>query len=102
MVETAVVMALLTQEMIQQGAELARALEQEGVTILTAFWLPNIETGRWRLFIGTPDVDRIGWLELYGIARPLWNKFGDTQPSILMRSAFCLRLILSSRLYQDC
>jgi hypothetical protein len=24
-----------------------------------------------------PDVDRIGWLELYRIARPLWNKLAE-------------------------
>jgi hypothetical protein len=50
MVETAVVMSTLTQEMIDQGAALVRALEQDGVTVLAAFWFLNIETGRWRLF----------------------------------------------------
>jgi hypothetical protein len=77
MVETAVVMAPLTPEMVEQGAELVRALEKEGVTIRAAFWFLNIETGAWRLFIGTPDVTRIGWGELYGIARPLWKKLAD-------------------------
>jgi len=66
-------MSTLTQEMIDQGAALVRALEQDGVTVLAAFWFLNIETGRWRLFIGTPDVATTGWLELYQKARPLWK-----------------------------
>src|SRR4051794_25222742 len=74
MAETTVVMAPLTQEMIEQGAEFVRALKQDGVTILAAFWFLEAEAGRWRLFIATPDISRIGWQELYGKARPIRDR----------------------------
>lgn len=70
-------MSPLTPEMIGQGADLVRALEKEGVTILAAFWFLNIETGRWRLYVGTPDIGRIGWQELYRKARLLQEKFAE-------------------------
>src|SRR3954452_3646402 len=74
MVETAVVMAPLTPEMIEQGAGLVRGLEKEGVTSRAAFWFLNIETGTWRLYIGSPDVSRIAWGKLHEMAPPLWEK----------------------------
>jgi hypothetical protein len=74
MVETTMVMAPLTREMIEQGAEFVRALEQDGVTILAAFWFLEAEAGRWRLFIATPDINRIGWQELYGLAHPIRDR----------------------------
>ncbi|PPQ28439.1 hypothetical protein CCS01_24185 [Rhodopila globiformis] len=68
-------MAPLTRKMIEQGAAFVRALEQDDVTILAAFWYLEAEFGRWRLFIATPDIGRIGWQELYGKAHVILDRF---------------------------
>jgi hypothetical protein len=75
--QTAVVMDQLTPGMLQQGAELVRDLENKRVTILAAFWFLRVETGAWRLFIVTPDVDTVGPLALHRKTRICLEKHGE-------------------------
>src|SRR5690242_13301570 len=97
MAETTVAMAPLIREMIEQGAEFVRALEQHGVAILAAFWFLLAEAGRWRLFIATPDIGRIGWQELYGKAHRIRDKlapepaFGTCNTRRRWRRLVCAR-----------
>ena len=49
---------------IEEGRKLIDCLSQAGMEVTAAFWMK--EEGRWRFFVGSGDVDRLGLREPYG------------------------------------
>jgi hypothetical protein len=55
----------LTDEMIESGANLLRALDKVNISIRAALWLFINDTGRWRLFVASPEVRDLGPKKIY-------------------------------------
>jgi hypothetical protein len=60
-----VVNGILTDEMIEAGANVLNHLDRMGVQVDTAFWYYYEEPGVWRLVLSSPEVDLHGPLNAY-------------------------------------
>jgi hypothetical protein len=78
MAEETVVKEMLTQEMVQAGAELTRRLDKAHLEVCASFWLCMPDKNLWRLIVASPAVRQ----EL--TVRPFvwWFTRTGTQPRI--------------------
>ncbi|MCH8206109.1 MAG: HEPN domain-containing protein [Chloroflexi bacterium] len=65
MAEEAVVKELLTDEMIDAGAELTRRLDSTALPVSSCLWLFMSESNLWRLVIASPEVTTSGPKKTY-------------------------------------
>ena len=63
---SALVMSVLTPEMIKAGADFLQSLDAAKVPVAAAFWLFHGEEPDLRLVIASPEVGQIGKREFYG------------------------------------
>ncbi len=54
----------LVEGQIEDGRKLIDQLSQEGLEVTAAFWMK--QDGRWRFYVGSSAVDRLGLREPYG------------------------------------
>ena len=69
--------ATLVDPAFDSGARLLRALD-ESITISSAFWWLDKETGDWLLVLASPEVDRRGPRHVYRVVQNVLRK---TDPS---------------------
>ncbi len=60
MAQEIVVKEPLTKEMVETGRDMTRRLLEKGFELVCSLWLYNDESGRWRLVLASPIVDREG------------------------------------------
>lgn len=65
MVDELVVTERLSDEMVQAGRTLVRALDTARVPVSGAFWLYSGEAGRWQLALASSRVKRFGPSKVY-------------------------------------
>jgi hypothetical protein len=65
MAEKTVVKEVLTDEMIEAGAELTRRLDLTSLSVNASLWLYSPESGIWRLIIASPEVATSGPKKAY-------------------------------------
>ena len=69
--------AILTDKMIESGAELVRRLEESKMEFDAAFWLYSSDREAWRLVIAHPELGEIGPRKLYRHIQKVMMKFKD-------------------------
>ncbi|MGI9086744.1 MAG: hypothetical protein ACR2HH_03220 [Chthoniobacterales bacterium] len=75
MVNQLVVTQTLTEQMIQAGADLVRALDDAGMNVTSALWFYLEDSDTWRLIFGSPTVAAEGPKRFYeGVQRVLTAK----------------------------
>jgi hypothetical protein len=67
MAEEILVKEALTQEMVDSGWELIRAIKDKEVGLAACFWLYSSEVNDWKLAFAMPAVDTEGPSKAYGI-----------------------------------
>ena len=71
---TTLVTGLLTEDIIEGGAELVRYLDQAELSVKAALWYYEPELDTWRLVLGIDEVDREGPREIYKtVDKALWH-----------------------------
>jgi hypothetical protein len=73
--ETVLVMMALTPEKIAGGEALLRRLDQEGISVVSAFWLFREEPNDWKLMLAMPRADD-DWPLLHRKIRSLLEEMG--------------------------
>lgn len=85
MAEETVVKEVLTQEMIQAGADLIRRLDEAQLEISTSLWLYMPDKNLWRLLIASPSVRKEGPKKVYQKIQTVLSKMPDDAPQILLQ-----------------
>jgi hypothetical protein len=65
MAEEVLVKEILSNEMINSGAELTRLLDQANLVVNASLWLYIPESDVWRLIIASPEVSQFGPKKVY-------------------------------------
>lgn len=98
MAEETLVKETLTQEMVDSGMELARALLGQQIELTACFWLYSAEANDWKLAVSFPQVDTEGPKKAYetiqtiqSVIRPAGFRQSEPEPA---RFARLLRLYL--------
>ena len=66
MAEETMVKEVLTEKMINAGAELIRKLDLTSLVVRSCLWFYLSESNTWRLIIASPEVARTGPRQVYG------------------------------------
>jgi hypothetical protein len=82
MAEEVVVKEILTQGMIETGAELTRLLDQAPLVVSASLWLYIPESNIWRLIIASPEVRTYGPKEVYQKIQPILSQILEEKLSI--------------------
>jgi hypothetical protein len=61
----------MVEARFQHGADLVRLLDENNFLLRDALWLYNSDEADWKLWLGTPLVDRAGPTEVYAMLRRL-------------------------------
>lgn len=77
MAEAALVIEQLTQDMIDQGAQLVVRLDKLRISVRVAMWFLDDETGQWRLLLACPEIRTIGPKALYKRVRSILLKMSN-------------------------
>jgi hypothetical protein len=77
MAEETVVKEILTQEMIQAGAELARRLDEAHLEVSASLWLYMPDKNLWRLIVASPAVRQDGPKKVYQQIQTILSKMSD-------------------------
>ena len=80
-----VVQGLLTQEMINAGADLLRRLDSEGLPVTACLWLYLTESSVWRLIIASPDVTKRGPKKTYQKLQSVLSSAPEGSPVISLK-----------------
>jgi hypothetical protein len=82
MAEEVVVKEILTQGMIETGAELTRLLDQAPLVVSASLWLYIPESNIWRLIIASPEVRTYGPKKVYQKIQPILSQILEEKLSI--------------------
>jgi len=82
MAEEVVVKEILTQGMIETGAELTRLLDQAPLVVSASLWLYIPESNIWRLIIASPEVRTYGPKKVYQKIQPILSQIFEEELSI--------------------
>jgi hypothetical protein len=82
MAEEVVVKEILTQGMIETGAELTRLLDQAPLVVSASLWLYIPESNIWRLIIASPEVRTYGPKKVYQKIQPILSQILEEELSI--------------------
>jgi hypothetical protein len=77
MAEETVVKEILTQEMIQAGAELTRRLDEAHLEVHASLWLYMPDKNLWRLIVASPAVRQDGPKKVYQQIQTILSKMSD-------------------------
>jgi len=77
MAEETVVKEILTQEMIQAGAELTRRLDEAHLEVRASLWLYIPDKNLWRLIVASPAVRQDGPKKVYQQIQTILSKMSD-------------------------
>jgi hypothetical protein len=77
MAEETVVKEMLTQEMVQAGAELTRRLDEAHLEVCASFWLYMPDKNLWRLIVASPAVRQDGPKKVYQQIQTILSKMSD-------------------------
>ena len=66
MAEETAVKEALTEDMKNEGAALARALDEAGWPVVASFWYFESDYNRWKIILASPRVSSEGMKEAYG------------------------------------
>ena len=77
MAEETVVKEMLTQEMIQAGAEITRRLDEADLEVRASLWLYIPDKNLWRLIVASPAVRRDGPKKVYQKIQTILSKMSD-------------------------
>jgi hypothetical protein len=77
MAEETVVKEMLTQEMVQAGAELTRRLDEAHLEVRASFWLYMPDKNLWRLIVASPAVRQDGPKKVYQQIQAILSKMSD-------------------------
>jgi hypothetical protein len=77
MAEETVVKEILTQEMIQAGAELTRRLGEAHLEVHASLWLYMPDKNLWRLIVASPAVRQDGPKKVYQQIQTILSKMSD-------------------------
>ena len=77
MAEETVVKEVLTQEMVQAGAELTRRLDEAHLEVCASFWLYMPDKNLWRLIVASPAVRQDGPKKVYQQIQTILSKMSD-------------------------
>ena len=77
MAEETVVKEILTQEMIQAGAELTRRLDEAHLEVRAALWLYMPDKNLWRFVVASPAVRQDGPKKVYQQIQTILSKMSD-------------------------
>jgi hypothetical protein len=77
MAEETVVKEMLTQEMIQAGAEITRRLDEAHLEVCASLWLYIPDKNLWRLIVASPAVRRDGPKKVYQKIQTILSKMSD-------------------------
>ena len=77
MVEETVVKEMLTQEMVQAGAELTHRLDEAHLEVCASFWLYMPDKNLWRLIVASPAVRQDGPKKVYQQIQTILSKMSD-------------------------
>ena len=77
MAEETVVKEMLTQEMVQAGAELTRRLDEAHLEVCASLWLYMPDKNLWRLIVASPAVRQDGPKKVYQQIQTILSKMSD-------------------------
>ena len=77
MAEETVVKEMLTQEMVQAGADLTRRLDEAHLEIRASLWLYLPDKNLWRLIVASPAVRQDGPKKVYQHIQTILSKMSD-------------------------
>jgi len=77
MAEETVVKEILTQEMIQAGADLTHRLDEAHLEIRASLWLYMPDKNLWRLIVASPAVRQDGPKKIYQQIQTILSKISD-------------------------
>ena len=77
MAEETVVKEMLTQEMIQAGADLTRRLDEADLEVRASLWLYIPDKNLWRLIVASPAVRQDGPKKVYQQIQTSLSKMSD-------------------------
>jgi len=77
MAEETVVKEMLTQEMVQVGAELTRRLDEAHLEVRASLWLYIPDKNLWRLIVASPAVRQHGPKKVYQQIQTILSKMSD-------------------------
>jgi hypothetical protein len=77
MAEETVVKEMLTQEMVQAGAELTRRLDEAHLEVRASLWLYMPDKNLWRLIVASPAVRHDGPKKVYQQIQTILSKMSD-------------------------
>jgi hypothetical protein len=77
MAEETVVKEMLTQEMVQAGAELTRLLDKAHLEVRASLWLYLPDKNLWRLIVASPAVRQDGPKKVYQHIQTILSKMSD-------------------------
>jgi hypothetical protein len=77
MAEETVVKEMLTQEMVQAGAELTRRLDEAHLEVCASLWLYIPDKNLWRLIVASPAVRQDGPKKVYQQIQTILSKMSD-------------------------
>ena len=82
MAEEVVVKKMLSEEMVESGAELTCLLDQAHLVVSASLWLYIPESNIWRLIIASPEVRTYGPKKVYQKIQPVLSQILEEKPSI--------------------
>jgi len=77
MAEETVVKEMLTQEMVQAGAEITRRLDEAHLEVRASLWLYMPDKNLWRLIVASPAVRHDGPKKVYQQIQTILSKMSD-------------------------
>ncbi len=77
---------ILTQDMIDEGAELTEHLDKANLAVRAALWLYLADSNTWRLIFALPEVRIDGPKKVYKKVQKVLKKIPEDQPSIALRN----------------
>ena len=77
MAEETMVKEMLTQEMIQAGADLTRRLDEAHLAVRASLWLYIPDKNLWRLLVASPAVRQDGPKKVYQQIQTILSKMSD-------------------------
>ena len=77
MAEETVVKEMLTQEMVQAGADLTRRLDETHLEVRASLWLYLPDKNLWRLIVASPAVRHDGPKKVYQQIQTILSKMSD-------------------------
>src|SRR5262245_25660550 len=77
MAEETVVKEMLTQEMVQAGAELTCRLDEAHLEVRASLWLYMTDKNLWRLMVASPAVRQDGPKKVYQQIQTILSKMSD-------------------------